>query len=189
MIVSFDRNEYWRLQIAGEAGGPGLAGWEVMTDTGQVDTGQAANWPANTGRVDDGQWHHLAGVFDNGTLTIYIDGNAQKPYVGGATFGTGNVRYGYVSMGSEAEAVDARMNPLGVFDGELDELRVYTRALSQAEIAYLADDTAGDGQLYGPLTSSANLYDEEAQGSKVINFKDLAVLLQSWLDEQLWPTE
>ncbi|MHC4628663.1 MAG: LamG-like jellyroll fold domain-containing protein, partial [Planctomycetota bacterium] len=26
-IASFDRNEYWRLQLAGEAGGPGLLGW------------------------------------------------------------------------------------------------------------------------------------------------------------------
>jgi len=155
MIVSFDRNEYWRLQIAGEAGGPGLVGFEVMTDTGQVDTGQAANWPGNTGRVDDGQWHHLAGTFDNGTLTIYIDGNPQEPYFGGATFGSGNVRYGYVSMGSEATGTDGRMNPLSTVDGELDDVRIYSRALSQAEIAYLADDTPGDGQLYAPLSSPA----------------------------------
>jgi hypothetical protein len=38
-IASFDRNECWRLQIAGEVGGPGLVGWSVMTNSGQLDYG------------------------------------------------------------------------------------------------------------------------------------------------------
>jgi len=41
--------------------------------------------------------------------------------------------------------------------------------------------------LYTLVPSAANLYDAEAQGSKVVNFKDFAVLADMWLDEQLWP--
>ena len=189
MIASFDRDEYWRLQTGGEAGDPGLVGWHVWTDTGQVDTETDPNWPANTAYIDDGKWHHVAGVFDNGTLTIYIDAEPQESYFGGATFGRGRyTRYGYVGSGSEGSYPAPAGRANGPYlEGDVDELYVYNRALSQAEIAYLADDTPEDGQLYAPLTSSANLYDGEPQGSKVINFKDLAVTLQSWLDEVMWP--
>jgi len=181
MIASFDRNEYWRLTIGGpETGGPGLVGWHVMTDTGQADYGSRR-------RVDDGQWHHVAGVFDNGTLTIYIDAGPEAPAFGGPTFGTGTTRYGFLGIGSEATEFNGRPNATGYFDGHLDEVRIYDRALTPAEIAYLADETPGDGELYVAVQSVADLYDEEPQGSKAINFKDFAVLIEKWLDELLWP--
>jgi len=186
MMASFDRNEYWRLQIAGEAGGPGLLGWSVMTTAPdgtevQMDYGSSR-------RVDDGQWHHVAGTFDNGTLSIYIDGALETEVVGNVIFGTGDLRYGFVGIGSEATEFNGYPNASGYYDGDIDDLRIYSRALSQAEIAYLADETPGDGELYAPVTSPANLYDSEPQGSKAINFKDFAVLADSWLDEVLWPT-
>ncbi|MHC4433660.1 MAG: LamG domain-containing protein [Planctomycetota bacterium] len=179
-IASFDRNEYWRLQLAGEAGGPGLLGWSVMTSSGQVDYG-------STRRVDDGQWHHVAGVFDNGALTMYIDAGAENSVFGGSTFGTGTTRFGFVGIGSEATEFDGRPNATGYFDGDLDELRIYDRALTQAEIAYLADDSPDDGQLYIPVPSAANIADQEPRGLRAVNFKDLAALLGQWLNEELWP--
>ena len=36
VLVSFDRNEYWRLEINGNGGGPGQIGWDVMTSAGQA---------------------------------------------------------------------------------------------------------------------------------------------------------
>jgi hypothetical protein len=179
-IAAFDRNEYWRLQIAGEAGGPGLVGWSVMTSSGQVDYGSAR-------RVDDGQWHHVAGVFDNGTLTIYIDGGSERPVYGGPTFGTGTTRFGFLGIGSEATEFNGRSNATGYYDGDLDDVRIYSHALSAAEIAYLADATPQDGQLYVPVASFANIDDQEEPGSRIVNFKDFAVLMAGWLDRQLWP--
>jgi hypothetical protein len=69
----------------------------------------------------------------------------------------------------------------------MDDARVYNRALSQAEVAYLADTSPGDGQLYIPVTSPAELYSGEAAGSRKVNFKDFAVLSTTWLEEKLWP--
>jgi len=69
----------------------------------------------------------------------------------------------------------------------LDDVRIYSRALSQAEIAYMADETPDDGEMYIPVTSAANLYDEEPQLSRSVNFKDFAVFADMWLEEQLWP--
>ncbi|MHC4700763.1 MAG: LamG domain-containing protein, partial [Planctomycetota bacterium] len=149
-IVSFDRNEYWRLQLGGEAGGPGLLGWSVMTSSGQVDYGSAR-------RVDDGQWHHVAGVFGNGILTMYIDAGPEASVYGGSTFGTGNTRFGFLGIGSEATEFDGRPNATGYFEGDLDEVRIYDSALTQAEIAWLADETPEDGRLYIPVPSAANI--------------------------------
>ena len=94
-IASFDRNEYWRLEINGEGGGPGQVGWDVYDDSGQIDHGSET-------RVDDGEWHHVAGVYDNGTMTIYIDGNAEPSTTGGSTWGRWrSVRYGFIGKNSE----------------------------------------------------------------------------------------
>jgi len=135
IIVSFDRNEYWRLEINGDGGGPGEVGWDVMTDTGQVDYGSNA-------RVDDDQWHHVAGVFDNGKLTVYIDGYPQEPAFGGATFGTGTPRFGYVGLGSESTEFNLEpRTPASFFTGAVDDVRIYERALTDAEVAGLAGRT------------------------------------------------
>ena len=133
IIVSFDYNEYWRLEINGNGAGPGQVGWDVYTGTGQVDYG-------STTRVDDGAWHHVAGVFDNGTLTIYIDGNPETPTSGGGTFGSGaKTRYGFIGVGSEATSFDGNKNPTDYFDGDMDDVRIYNRALSAAEVSRLTE--------------------------------------------------
>jgi len=135
IIASFDRNEYWRLEINGDGAGPGKVGWDVLTDAGQVDYGSSA-------RVDDGQWHHVAGTFDNGTLTIYIDGNAEESVSGGSTYGSGNTRFGYVGVGSESTDFNADpKTPVYLITGAVDDVRIYDRALTHGEVAGLAGRT------------------------------------------------
>ena len=72
------------------------------------------------------------------------------------------------------------------FDGLIDEVRIYSRVLSQAEIVYLAKGPGGEVfQPLPPLLSTGNdtdLYDDEN-----INFKDFARLADVWLQNQLWP--
>jgi len=127
-IASFDRNEYWRLEINGSGGGAGQVGWDVMTSSGQVDYGSVR-------RVDDGDWHHVCGVFDNGRSTIYIDGYPEPSATGGTTFGSGNTRYGFIGANSEATGFDGSRGSGNPVAGEIDDLRIYDKALTQAEIA------------------------------------------------------
>ena len=131
ILFSFDRNEYWRLEINGPAAEAGKIGWDLMTDAGQMDL-------AGNTRVDDGQWHHVAGVFDRGQIIIYIDGQVDATMRGGNNFGTGNPRFGFVGVGSEATVFDGDKAPENYFDGEIDDVRLYTRALSITEIRQLA---------------------------------------------------
>ncbi len=131
-ILSFDRNEYYRLEIAGNGGGPGQVGWDLMTLNGstevQIDYGSVT-------RVDDGLWHHVCGVFDKGRATIFIDGLPEPSATGGSTYGVGDlVRYGFIGANSEAtEFNGARGVGTGV-TGDLSELRIYDKALTQEEI-------------------------------------------------------
>jgi hypothetical protein len=127
-IVSFDRNEYYRLEINGSGGGTGQIGWDVMTSSGQVDYGSVT-------RIDDGQWHHVAGVFDNGLLIIYIDGAPEPSATGGPTYGSGNTRFGFIGANSEATGFNGNRGGGSPVSGEVDDIRIYHRALTQEEIA------------------------------------------------------
>jgi hypothetical protein len=138
-VVSFDRNEYYRLEINGSGAGPGQVGWDVMTSSGQVDYGSLS-------RVDDGRWHHVGGVYDKGLLIIYIDGVAEPSATGGPTYGSGNTRYGFIGANSEAGSFNSPTPGGSPVSGEVDDIRIYHRALTQQEIAMVI---RGDPKLAG----------------------------------------
>jgi len=79
-------------------------------------------------------------------------------------------------------AVGARHIWWGRYIGKIDDFQVYDYALSPKEIAWLATD--GTGSLYVPLQTPTNLYDVAPH---IVNFKDLAVFADNWLEELLWP--
>jgi hypothetical protein len=130
--------------------------------------------------INDGQWHHVAGVYDSSAQKtyMYIDGLAETTRTG--VTGTIDTSPFKVFIGA-----DDSEQPGREFDGLIDEVRIYSRALSQAEIAYLAAD--GAANLYIPPRSIANIYADGADDDAV-NFKDLAKMLQAtWATEQTWP--
>jgi len=74
--------------------------------------------------INDGIWHHVAGIFDGAYLKVYVDGRLdnQKAKTTKPTSLTTTVAIG---------------NQLGYslyFDGAIDEVRIYRRALISAEI-------------------------------------------------------
>jgi len=129
-----------------------------------------------------GQWAHAAAAFDGTTARIYLNGReiASGPFTFASGTGAGLVIGNTNSESGWPDCPEA-------FNGDLDEARIYNRALSPAEIAYLADTTPNDGQLHVPVPSPAELYDAEAEGSQKIDLKDFAILADNWLTEQMWP--
>ncbi len=81
-----------------------------------------------------GAWHHATAVRNNGTISLYIDGVFRLS----ATEGTGTPSY---PLNMQAGAMcfsgftPPRYNPFG---GKIDELRIYNRALTAAEIGGLS---------------------------------------------------
>jgi fibronectin type 3 domain-containing protein len=72
-----------------------------------------------------GQWEHIAATYDGTTARFYVGGVE----VGSKTF-TGNVGNGNIWRLGAYETT-----PAGFFDGQIDNVRIYDRALSAAEVA------------------------------------------------------
>jgi len=127
IIAGFGRADYWRVGIDSYSAGLGLIDWDVMTNNGQVEHGSVS-------RVDDGFWHHICCVFDNGKMTIYIDGLADSTVFEGTTFGSGATRYGFLGADSLADTFDGTRDFINAFLGDIDDFRIYDKALTQEEI-------------------------------------------------------
>ncbi len=89
----------------------------------------------STSSVNDTDWHHVVGVFDNNanTMKIYLDGILDVTatnYTATPTTPTRNF-----IIGNEAEHTDR------AFSGYLDEALVYTGALSQEQVTSLYGGT------------------------------------------------
>jgi hypothetical protein len=160
VIISFDRNEYWDLEINGTFAKNGQVGWSVMTNAGQINL-------ASHACVNDGRWHHVAGVFDNGLATIYVDGLADGTKKTGSGFGSGNKRYGFLGVGSNADKYDGTKLAGSYFAGDMDDVRIYSRALTSGEIAALSffGPANDDCQFAEPTTEVTNLAFDTTEAS------------------------
>jgi hypothetical protein len=75
------------------------------------------------------EWHHVAGVFDGANIMVYLDGALDA-----------SVETSTPIMANEFN-VEIGRNPEGTdrtWDGLIDEVMVYNRALSAGEVLYLA---------------------------------------------------
>ena len=120
--------------VDGEVGGGG-ADWGTAIVNGKfvLGVGSAASGDttiASSVNINDGTWHHLAATRDNttGTVALYVDGVLR----GGGTGPTGDrtfppgLRIGSLQTGG------------GFLNGALDDVRLYSRILSESELAALA---------------------------------------------------
>lgn len=98
--------------------------------------GSAANkgtlWDVATGttNVADGNWHHLTGTYDGQQIKVYVDGNLE-----GTTAYTGGMTYDHPAPGPlRLSGRQWPSFPNGYYEGVMDEVEIYNRSLSSAEI-------------------------------------------------------
>jgi Concanavalin A-like lectin/glucanases superfamily len=112
---------FWNAYITGETGFPGL---EIDEDAG------GTNYNSIDGdvSVQDGKWHHVVFTRVSVTLHLYIDGKLDVDSPGG----------GVTNISNSASLVMGDNNPCGSpYPGSLDDIRIYNRALSAAEVKQL----------------------------------------------------
>lgn len=76
----------------------------------------------------DGDWHHIAWVDNNGSVQVYIDGAPDETF----TYTRGTLTMDTLSIGGIQRAEASHF-----FAGEIDEVAVWERALTPAEVQAL----------------------------------------------------
>ena len=99
----------------------------------QIDNGDGS---VVSGAITLGQWYHLVGVYDSSANLgiLYVDGQEVDRQTTTGTMPS------YSSV--DELGIGARLNPTSTvseyFDGQIDDINIYSRALSPQEIATLA---------------------------------------------------
>jgi hypothetical protein len=110
----------------------GTSSWRLQATTGGKTvtfstTGVGPNEDfTGTRNVNDGQWHHVAAVYDGSNRLIYVDGALDVSASAS----------GLISQNSYPVCLGQTANAPGnyAFDGLIDEVSIYNRALSASEI-------------------------------------------------------
>ncbi|GGD57216.1 LamG domain-containing protein [Paenibacillus nasutitermitis] len=126
-IVAKDTSDYsYRLLI----GSNGQGHFAVnTTNNGWYSTGTVAEIDL---AITAGGWHHLVGTYDGSRLQTYVDGVpsgvSPTPISGTIVNGSSAVRLGFTPHPT-----------IDYFKGNIDEVRIYDRALSPTEVKSLYD--------------------------------------------------
>jgi len=130
-----------------------------------------------------GGWHHVAGVYNGTTMKIYIDGveQATKNQTGALTASSTPLHIGNCPSDSTRK-----------FTGGIDEPRVYSRALSAAEITTAYQATSGAAGTQDP----ALVLRVPTNNGAVSTTADTAALnptqrvtASAWVNATSWPTQ
>ena len=100
----------------------------------------------DTGPLPLNEWSHLATTFDNSTLRLYVDGVlvGSRAVSGPLLVSTGALRIGGNSIWGE------------FFQGRIDEVRIYNRALTLSEIQADMSTAIGAADTAAPILSGGS---------------------------------
>ncbi len=96
------------------------------------DWPEDSNTVSSTTSVVDGLWHHVLALYNGTTMTVYVDGSPEnsESYSSGILLNDHPLKIG--------------LDPLTVedrhFNGNIDDIRIYNRALSRTEIQALYNE-------------------------------------------------
>ncbi|MFK8183324.1 MAG: LamG-like jellyroll fold domain-containing protein [Phormidesmis sp.] len=153
-------------------------------------TGGVQNAWKSEGRLTEGNWHHAAVTYDGEAIRFYIDGQLDS-----------NISYADFQFDVTDQDLVIGADLPGhneFFDGQMDDTRLYNRALSDTEILKLAESSANTFEYNGStylLTSDTMTWTEaqaeaESLGGNLVTVNDEQE--REWLnrtfdwDDRLW---
>lgn len=122
--------------------------WLGLDDTDKLTATIGANtgvgWAAGQTSIvaNTGEWYHLAASWDGSVVKVYINGEYNKQYsLSSYTDLSTPTRVGASSDGANYQ-----------FNGTVDEVRIYNRALTASEVESLFSSTALQIEVQSPVT-------------------------------------
>lgn len=155
---------------------------------GAVRTETQGDFTIGSTAINDGNWHHVASVYPEGggelgTVIHYIDGEAEAPGGNG-----GSTQPVNTSITADPVTIGRRTQgaTMGYFPGQVDDVRIYDRALSAAEVAQLtaATPTTDGLVMHFPLNEgNGNLAEDLGSGDNDGTLIDPAPTPPTWSDD------
>jgi hypothetical protein len=107
----------------------------MSTQKAQLELGIGAGFPSVTdsSNLSLNTWHHVVGTYDGATMKLYVDGSQKASAA----------QTGAVTQSSNALTLSSLSGSSEFFNGRLDEVAIYNRALSATEVQ--THYTAGQG--------------------------------------------
>lgn len=102
----------------------------IITNNGVPYTGKGLLDLYASSYINDGNWHHLVATYNNGHHKLYVNGVLEKDYPGGSI----NESSGNLVLGQKGDALSNK------YDGDVDELKIFNKALSAEDIAKLYNE-------------------------------------------------
>ncbi|MEM7182659.1 MAG: LamG domain-containing protein [Spirochaetota bacterium] len=115
------------------------AGYRLGCDTSYTGFNGAVYRNGSFGRPQTSKslsagWHHLVTTYDRNNGKIFIDGVLMNTVSSGGTY---NITYdgdNYTLLGADAVASGVTPEANTYYSGKIDDVRIYNRALSEAEV-------------------------------------------------------
>jgi hypothetical protein len=121
----------------------------------------------SNGNYHDGEWYHAIGVIDETEVRFYINGVLVATEVRSYASSNNDFYVGYADTDPSGSFTDT------FFNGQIDELRIYNRTLSQTEIAQLAGSNINSG-LVAHYEFEGNVDDSSGNGNHGTESGDVA---------------
>ena len=96
--------------------------------------------------INDGNWHHVAGTYNNGTTTMIA-------YIDGVNAGSNNTPSGTWYTNGASVAMIGNREDGKFFNGSIDEVGLWSRTLTPTEILQLYNNGSG---LQYPFTATSS---------------------------------
>lgn len=127
--------------------------------------------------VEDGQWHHVVGVYDGSKVYLYVDGILDKSLDASGTIATNNYE---VRIGENAEQTER------YFDGLIDDVAIFDHAFTPEQVDQLYNKGAAS---FIPRTYMTMLVEEAKNVGKDLEpQKTIAYLEKKIAEYQKWRT-
>lgn len=129
-----------------------------------LDGNWAGNWLLSRSTLKRGRWYHVAGVYDGKERRVFLDGRLEgaEPAHGSLASGRGFV-LGGAGIRRNAQRRVHPPGPVGyrvqeAFPGVVDEVRVWNRALTGAELRRAAEESQSEVLARLPAEKDLHFY-------------------------------